>query len=659
MTGDALGGARGAALGGVRGAALGGVRGAALGGVRGGAISVAVAMAFGSAMGPASAQSRPAANAALNIATAAVSAPVADAAMRRDLPAVRSLITARADVNAAQGDGMTALHWAARNGHTEMATVLLRAKANVKAVTRLGALTPLLLAAEAGSAEVVQALLAAGADARAVAATGVTALHYAALSGSAPAVSALLDRGSDPNAREPEWGQTPLMFAAARGRTDAVRVLLRHGADAAIAAKVVDLMDLTAEDRATRQRRNQTLARARTEQGADTVVSWRPDPASVQRAVQAALVVERGGAQVTVAAGADSAEEAARAAIAGAGGDTDPPGYTESVAVQGGLTALLLAVRDGHTESVVAMLDGGANVNQLSPADQTSPLLLATINGHFDLARQLIERGADPRLASDAGATPLYAVINKEWAPTSRTPQPTYHLQQNTSYLQLMESLLKAGADPNARLKRSLWYTTYNRDNLRVDFRGATPFWRAAYATDIPAMQLLLTYKADPTIHTIRAAPRGRGGAPPGGADVPIRLDPSGFPPVPEGGPGIPAIVAAAGVGYGQGYAANDHRHAPESWLPTVKFLVEKLGADVNARDANGHTPLHFAAARGDNLLIRYLVSKGADVKAVARNGQTTVDMANGPVQRISPYLDTVALLESMGAKNNHKCVSC
>lgn len=128
---------------------------------------------------------------------------------------------------------------------------------------------------------------------------------------------------------------------------------------------------------------------------------------------------------------------------------------------------------------------------------------------------------------------------------------------------------------------------------------------------------------------------------------------------MPDNGPGIPTVIAAAGVGYGQGFAANDHRHAPDSWIPAVKFLVEQLGADVNARDNNGHTPLHFAAARGDNELINYLVSKGADVKAVSRSGQTTADMANGPVQRISPYLDTVALLERLGSKNSHKCVSC
>ena len=126
-----------------------------------------------------------------------------------------------------------------------------------------------------------------------------------------------------------------------------------------------------------------------------------------------------------------------------------------------------------------------------------------------------------------------------------------------------------------------------------------------------------------------------------------------------DGGPGIPPIVAAAGVGYGQGFAANDHHHAPDGWLPAVKFLVEGLHADVNARDPGGFTALHFAAARGDNEMILYLVSRGADVKAVARNGQTTVDMANGPVQRISPFLDTIALLERLGAKNNHKCVEC
>ena len=93
--------------------------------------------------------------------------------------------------------------------------------------------------------------------------------------------------------------------------------------------------------------------------------------------------------------------------------------------------------------------------------------------------------------------------------------------------------------------------------------------------------------------------------------------------------------------------------------LAAVKYLVEELGADVNVRDAEGNTALHHAASRGDNEMIQYLVSKGADVTKVNRAGQTTVDMANGPVQRTQPYPETIKLLEGLGAKNNHKCVSC
>ncbi len=130
-------------------------------------------------------------------------------------------------------------------------------------------------------------------------------------------------------------------------------------------------------------------------------------------------------------------------------------------------------------------------------------------------------------------------------------------------------------------------------------------------------------------------------------------------PPIPYGGPGAFAIHAAAGVEYGEGFAGNAHRHAPDAWLSVMKYLVEELHADVNMRDNDGYTPLHHAAARGDNEMILYLVSKGADVKAVARSGQTTVDMANGPVQRLSAIPETIELLMKLGAKNNNRCVTC
>ena len=90
-----------------------------------------------------------------------------------------------------------------------------------------------------------------------------------------------------------------------------------------------------------------------------------------------------------------------------------------------------------------------------------------------------------------------------------------------------------------------------------------------------------------------------------------------------------------------------------------MKYLVEELHADVNARDLNGYTPLHHAAARGDNEMILYLVAHGRDVKAVSRRGQTVVDMANGPVSRLRPFPETIALLEKLGAKNQHHCASC
>jgi ankyrin repeat protein len=93
--------------------------------------------------------------------------------------------------------------------------------------------------------------------------------------------------------------------------------------------------------------------------------------------------------------------------------------------------------------------------------------------------------------------------------------------------------------------------------------------------------------------------------------------------------------------------------------MAAVQYLVEDLGVDVNAVDHEGNTALHHAAARGDNDMIKYLVSKGANVKAVNREGNNIADMANGPVQRVEPYPETLKLLETYGVKHQNKCVSC
>ncbi len=300
---------------------------------------------------------------------------------------------------------------------------------------------------------------------------------------------------------------------------------------------------------------------------------------------------------------------------------------------------------------------------------------MAIINGHFDLAMILLERGADPTLASTAGTKPLYAVVNTQWAPKARFPQRQEYLQQQTTYLDLMKALLDAGVDPNARLSKHLWFMEYTNSYLDLDTNGATPFWRAAHALDIEAMNLLIEYGADPNIATIK--PTERSGVS-GFETEPCEPffhftlhcyaaefidwfygDPSGLAPVREGGPGVYPIHAATGHGYGVNFAANSHRHVPDAWLAAVKYLVEEHGADVNQRDYNASTPLHNAASRGDNEVIHYLVEKGADVRAINRKGQSTADMANGPFQRTQPYVDTVELLESLGSINNDNCVSC
>ena len=580
--------------------------------------------------------------AAVALAAEAPESPVADAAMRGDPAAVRALIQGGADVNAPQGDGMTALHWAADRGSVDIARALLRAGAAVDPTTRNGAYTPLHLAGRRGHAELLRLLLESGSDHAARTQSGAaTALHLAAASGSAAAAVVLLEHGADPNVRESEWGQTPLIFATALGRVDVMKVLMAHGADVAAADLPIDLTAFAAVDNEARKARDRVLAGFRAQHGNET--GWIPTPAEEQAAVGAAIAVQRSMSAPAVVTG--QPEPAAANA-------EDVGGFASSVGKWGGLTPLLYAAREGHIAAAEALLEVGADVNQVSAGDRTSPLLMALVNGNFDLALTLARGGADPNLAADNGAMPLFAVINTYWAPKSRYPQQHADMLQSTTYLETMEALLKAGADPNARLERHPWYMEYTFSQLTIDTKGATPFWRAAYGTDVDAMRLLVRYGADPGIPTMKdgAGRRGRGGAEP---------DPSGLPPVPDGGPGIYAIHAASGVGYGEGYAGNYHRHVPDGWLPAVRYLVDELGADVDARDMNGYTALHHAAARGDNEVIRYLVSKGADVTVVSRRGQTTVDMANGPVQRIQPFPETIALLEGLGAKNNHRCVSC
>ncbi len=573
--------------------------------------------------------------------------PVADAAMRGDVGAVRSLLEEGAEVNMAQSDGMAALHWAAELGNVELVRLLVEAGADLEASTRLGDLTPLHIGAEAGQGGTVRALLEAGAKPESRNVNGSTPLHFAALAGSAEAVAALADHGADVNVSEGKWDQTPLMFAASRNRAPSIEVLIDRGADVGITSKVIPFQRLSEQEKISDAVRDSVLEIYRAK--SPDPETWAPTLAQTQTALRAARAyepVDPMDASELVRIDWDSAQTAGRA-----------PTRQEQAGFQGGLTALLHAVREGHREAAMALLEGGADINQQSGGDLSTPINSAMINGHYDLGLELLRRGADPNIPNyPSGITPLYAVINTRWANKSRYPQQRAFEQQESSHIETMRTLLEAGADVNARLTMHYWYMAYNFGGIGVDSWGTTPFWRAAHGLDVPAMKLLVEYGADPHMPTKAPAGNRRVGLE---VQVPDE-DQSGVPPIPPGGPGTYPIHAASGnSGEGAGRAGNFHRHVPDGWLPALKYLVEELGADVKLRDHLGYGTIHGAAGRGMNDVILYLVEQGADPLIVGRSGLTTVDLANGPANGLTPFFETIELLEGMGAINNHLCVFC
>ncbi len=492
---------------------------------------------------------------------------LADAVQSGDSAAARLLLKQKVDVNAAQGDGTTALHWAAFNDDLPIAKLLLAAGANVKAATRVGAITPLLLAAKNGSPAMIELLLTAGADANSASSTGSTALMMAASAGNPEALKILIAHGAGVNARDQAHGQTALIFAAALNRAEAIKVLIASGADASITSKVT---------KTERVRFN-----------ADGVPA--PDDPSA------------------------APKENAKAPAQQKQGRGD-----RGAATMGGQTALLYAARDGQIDAARALVEGGANVNQGNSEEKTTPLVMAIINGHFDLGKMLLDHGADPNLANIWGLAPLYATIDVQWAPYAWFPQPIVS-QEKITHLDLMKALIAKGADVNAKLGKKIWVRSFG-DRSWADPVGATPFWRAAQSDDVAAMKLLVASGADPKIATA-------------GGDT--------------------ALMVAAGLGW----APNNTTVVPDSWKAAVEYCIE-LGLDVNAVDARGYTALHGVAFRGDNDLVKFLVAKGAKTDVKTKTGDTIADMANGPIPHSIPHPDTVALLETLGSANSHNCRS-
>jgi ankyrin repeat protein len=512
--------------------------------------------------------------------TAAVSAPsfaagdvrLADAAMQGDLAGVRSMLKEKVDVNAAQGDGMTALHWAAATNNLEMAQALLAAGADVNAVTRIGGQTPLFIACTAGNAALINIFIKAGSNPNAVnTVDGQTALMRASASGSAEAVTVLLDHGANVNAKETARGETALMFAAAENRADVIKVLVKHGADMKVATSVEDLRNKPRYD----------------------------DDGNI---------IPPGSSK----AGAD-------AKGGKGGGGNNRSGAT----VIGGMTALLFAARDGQFDAVRALVDAGANIDEPSLGDFSTPIIIAIANAHIDIGKYLLDHGANPNAANSDGLTPLYATVDVQYAPHSWAPAPLTDHEQVT-YLQLMDDLLKKGANPNARLTKKLYYRPTSHDRQWARTEGTTAFWRAAWADDVPAMKLLVDTGADPKIASDE---------------------------------GVTPLMAAAGIGWVQGDFSQTWRE-DKSRLKAVQYCVE-LGLDVNARDSQNQTALHGAAwvadkDPGDIELIHFLIDKGAKLDVKTKKGWYVSDMPNGLIisggdnPLIRPHI--VKLLIDLGA---------
>lgn len=482
--------------------------------------------------------------------------PVADAAEKQDFASVKSLIAQKADVNAAQDNGSTALQWAVHWDNTEAVDLLLKAGADTKAATRLNA-TALYLAAESGNAVMLQKLLAAGADPnQTVLSQGETPLMFAARSGNPEAVRALLDKGATTEATEKLRGSTALLWAAEQNHPEVINLLLARGAK-------VDAKTSVAAAGGGRGGGGGNAKGKGAAKGA---------PAPVTDAAPAGPAAAKGKA-APVALEEDPDEAFARPPAGG----------------NGGITALILATREGGLESMKVLLDAGAPINQPS-ANGNTALIVAAMNGNAATINYLLERGADVNLANLTGWTPLYLTIKARTMEKGTMPNPK--LDQEGLF-KAISFMLDHGANVNAKIRGN---TEVHNGIAATWLRegGATAFLRASFCADLPVMKLLLAHGADPNIAT---------------------------------GDNTTALMALSGVGYADGFT-HDFGTEKES-LEAMQILIDR-GADVNAVNSDGVTALHGAAHKNFLAGIEYLVSKGADLAARSHR-ETQFERKGGP----------------------------
>ena len=440
--------------------------------------------------------------------TPALAAPsdVADAAMRGDRAAIRAAVAKKANVNAPQVDGTTALHWAVERDDMEMVDLLIRGGARITAKTREG-VTPLQLAATNGNAAMIDRLLKAGAQVNEPLTTvRDTALMMAARTGTAAAIRVLLEAGADVNAKETWGGTTALMWAVSEGHADAARMLIAAGADVNAKSNYV------------------AAANGRGFEGR-TPVATRSDPKAEEFA--------SGWLTPLMLAAREGDVELARILV-GAGADVN--------AVAGdGKTALALAIFNGNYEVASFLVDSKADVNK-ADAQRFTPLFYAVDRRNMETAPNfpwMVTTDPMPliRKLLDAGANPNALVNN---TPRARMREGSPRIVFATALmraafaadLDLVKLLLERGADPKVisrdgenmlsaaaglafihgyhrgkspeeRLRVVKLFVELGNDVNWPDDYGITPLMAAGNFGSVPIIQYLIDAGADLSAHDL------------------------------------------------------------------------------------------------------------------------------------------------------------